>query len=77
VRLEEVCWLVKKDGLSEIRRAQDDPQLKRYMEDGDRMGNLWKQGFGTWFMDHAPLISAAVRASMLDSHSSVDVINDL
>jgi predicted ATPase len=45
--LEEVFWLVKKDGLSEIRRAQDDPQVSRYMEDGDRMGSLWKEGFFT------------------------------
>lgn len=45
IRLEEVFWLVKKDGLSEIRRAQDDEQVKRYMEDGDKMGYLWKQGF--------------------------------
>ena len=45
IRLEEVFWLVKKDGLSEIRRAQDDAQVKRYMEDGDKMGYLWKQGF--------------------------------
>jgi predicted ATPase len=47
IRLEEVFWLVKKDGLSEIRRAQDDPQVKRYMEEGDKMGYLWKQGFFT------------------------------
>jgi predicted ATPase len=47
VRLEEVLWLVKKDGLSEIRRAQDDRQVKRYMEHGDKMGYLWKQGFFT------------------------------
>ncbi len=47
VRLEEVLWLVKKDGLSEIRRAQDDLQVKRYMEHGDKMGYLWKQGFFT------------------------------
>jgi predicted ATPase len=47
VRLEEVLWLVKKDGLSEIRRAQDDAQVKRYMEHGDKMGYLWKQGFFT------------------------------
>ena len=47
IRLEEVFWLVKKDGLSEIRRAQDDVQVKRYMEDGDKMGYLWKQGFFT------------------------------
>ena len=47
IRLEEVFWLVKKDGLSEIRRAQDDEQVKRYMEEGDKMGYLWKQGFFT------------------------------
>ena len=46
-RLEEVFWLVKKDGLSEIRRAQDDLQVRKYMEEGDKMGYLWKQGFFT------------------------------
>ncbi|MBM9532105.1 AAA family ATPase, partial [Desulfoprunum benzoelyticum] len=44
-RLEEVCWLVKKDGFTEIRRAKDDPQITRYMEEGDKLGWLWKQGF--------------------------------
>ena len=47
IRLEEVFWLVKNKGLTEVRRAQDDPQVKKYMEDGDRMGYLWKQGFFT------------------------------
>ena len=47
VRLKEVFWLVKNKGLSEIKRAQDDPQVQRYMEDGDKMGYLWKQGFFT------------------------------
>jgi predicted ATPase len=47
VRLEEVLWLMKKDGLSEIRRAQDDPQVSHYMKNGDKMGYLWKQGFFT------------------------------
>ena len=46
-RLDEVFWLVKNEGLSEIRRAKDDPQVKRYMEQGDQMGYLWKQGFFT------------------------------
>lgn len=45
VALDEVCWLVKKDGATEIRRAHDDEQLKAYMADGDQMGYLWKQGF--------------------------------
>ena len=45
VELEEVCWLVKTQGNTEIRRAQDDPQIAAYMSEGDKMGYLWKQGF--------------------------------
>ena len=45
VALDEVCWLVKKDGATEIQRARDDVQIKAYMADGDQMGYLWKQGF--------------------------------
>lgn len=44
-RIEEVCWLVKRDGFTGIRRAKDDPQITKYMEDGDKLGWLWKQGF--------------------------------
>jgi predicted ATPase len=43
--VEEVCWLVKKDGITEIRRATDNPQVVQYMADGDMLGNLWNQGF--------------------------------
>ncbi len=43
--LEEVCWLVKEEGGTTIRRAKDDPQLAAYMAEGDQMGYLWKQGF--------------------------------
>lgn len=43
--LEEVLWLVKKDGYSEVRRAKDDPQVSSYMAEGDQMGFLWKHGF--------------------------------
>lgn len=43
--LSEVFWLVKKNGYTEVRRAQDDPQIRAYMEAGDQMGYLWKQGF--------------------------------
>lgn len=45
VRVDEVFWLVKKDGFSQIRRATDDPQIVAFMEEGDQMGYLWKQGF--------------------------------
>jgi predicted ATPase len=47
VQLEEVYWLTKEDGVSQIRRAKDDEQVKAYMDQGDKMGNLWKQGFFT------------------------------
>lgn len=47
VNLEEVCWLVKKSGATEILRAKDDPQIAAYMAEGDQMGYLWKQGFFT------------------------------
>lgn len=43
--LNEVFWLVKKDGYTEIKRAASDPQIAAYMKDGDKMGYLWKQGF--------------------------------
>jgi predicted ATPase len=44
-RLDEVFWLVKKDGYSQLRRAKDDEQLTAYMAQGDQMGYLWEQGF--------------------------------
>jgi predicted ATPase len=45
VKLEEVFWLTKKDGYARVMRARDDEQIRTYMEDGDQMGYLWKQGF--------------------------------
>lgn len=44
-RLDEVFWLVKKEGYTEVRRAKDDEQLAAYMAEGDQMGYLWEQGF--------------------------------
>jgi len=44
--LEEVFWLIKKNnGYTEIKRAADNEQISTYMQDGDQMGYLWKQGF--------------------------------
>lgn len=43
--VEEVFWLVKQKGHSEVKRALDDAQLVTYMNEGDKMGYLWKQGF--------------------------------
>jgi predicted ATP-dependent endonuclease of OLD family len=44
VKLEEVFYLVKKDGYTTAYRTQNDAQLKAYMEQGDQMGYLWKEG---------------------------------
>ncbi len=43
IRLEEVFWLVKEEGYTQIKRAQDNEQIAAYMKDGDQMGYLWKQ----------------------------------
>jgi len=43
--LDEVFWLVKQAGYTQVRRAKDDAQLSAYMKSGDQMGYLWKEGF--------------------------------
>lgn len=43
--LDEVFWFVKKEGYTEVKRASMDPQIKAYMQDGDKLGYLWRQGF--------------------------------
>jgi predicted ATPase len=44
-KLDEVFWLVKTDGYTQVRRAKEDEQLTTYMDEGDQMGYLWEQGF--------------------------------
>lgn len=44
VHAEEVFLLDKQAGITVCRRASDDPQIVAYMNDGDKMGRLWKQG---------------------------------
>lgn len=41
---KSVFWLVKKDGYTTLRRASDDPQLVAYVEAGDQLGYLWREG---------------------------------
>jgi predicted ATPase len=43
-RLEEIFWLVKRDGFTQVRRASDDTLLVRLVDEGDLPGALWKQG---------------------------------
>ncbi len=43
-QLEEIYWLVKKDGFTTIRRASDSELLRNLVAEGDLPGALWKQG---------------------------------
>lgn len=43
-KLEEIYWLVKRDGFTTIRRASDNELLCRLISEGDVPGALWKQG---------------------------------
>ncbi len=45
--VDEVCWLVKRNGQTEIRRAKDNLQVAAYMADGGHMGYLWHEGLFT------------------------------
>lgn len=43
-QVEEVFWLQKQGGYTTIHRASDNAQVRDWMDDGDKMGHLWKQG---------------------------------
>ena len=43
-KIDEVYWLTKEAGFTTTRRARDDSQLVAFMEEGDQMGYLWKEG---------------------------------
>lgn len=40
LELEEVCWLVKQQGCTEIHRAKDHAQIAAYVAEGDQLGYL-------------------------------------
>jgi len=44
VALEEIFWLRKSDGFTQIERASDNDLLRRLVAEGDPAGALWKQG---------------------------------
>lgn len=43
--LEEVFWLQKERGYTVVKRASDDEQITTYMNEGDKLSYLWRQGF--------------------------------
>lgn len=44
VQLDEVFWLVKEGGYTQVKRARDNSQVAALIAEGDQMGYLWKQG---------------------------------
>lgn len=42
--LDEVCVLSRRDGPTHLRRASEDPQVRAYLDAGDSLGPLWRQG---------------------------------
>ena len=42
--LDEVFWLAKENGFTEVRRASTDDLLKGLVAEGDKLGTLWRQG---------------------------------
>jgi len=42
---EEVFWLAKLHGVSSVVRASSKSLLRRLLEEGDTLGQLWQQGF--------------------------------
>lgn len=43
-KLDEIYWLVKRGGFTDIRRASESDLLNNLVEAGDLPGTLWKQG---------------------------------
>lgn len=41
---DEVFWLVKKNGVTNVHRVSDDPQLVAEHEYGDQLGRMWRSG---------------------------------
>ena len=42
--LEEIFWLVKKDGFTKVQRPFESELLRSLIAEGDLPGALWKQG---------------------------------
>ena len=43
-QLDEIYWLVKRDGFTTVQRAGESEQLRALVEAGDQPGALWRQG---------------------------------
>jgi predicted ATPase len=45
LELDELFWLSKEKGFTNIKRASIDPAIESLYNGGDKLGYLWKQGY--------------------------------
>jgi len=45
--LNEVYWMIKKNGFTQVLRAQDDEMISSLVREGNQLGYLWKQVYFT------------------------------
>ena len=45
VRVDELFWLTKQQGVTSITKASNDATVKKLFENGDKLGWLWQQGY--------------------------------
>ena len=45
LELDELFWLSKENGYTNIKRASNDPAIESLYNGGDKLGYLWKQGY--------------------------------
>jgi len=45
LKIDELFWLNKKNGYTAIEGANEDEAIKGLVEEGDLLGNVWKQGY--------------------------------
>lgn len=45
LELDELFWLQKTNGFTNIKRASEDNAISGLFKDGDKLGYLWKQGY--------------------------------
>ena len=44
VELDEIYWLVKRNGFTTVERASEHETLRNLVAEGDSPGTLWRQG---------------------------------
>jgi len=45
IDLDELFWLSKTEGYSQIIKASENPEIRKLVEAGDLLGSLWKQKY--------------------------------